>query len=208
MYNDYYDDHLIYLTTEELDNNYYCNFSGPAVCICCGEIECNYYDPSLVSCDDCEEITVCEYCEERVDETLTEIDGIGLCSECYEDHTSVCPICGEIHINYNLHKINLANSHNELHYYNDFYVCDNCYNQAKNEGLKENPYFNEGTKFYKGRGASFPWSRYRYVLIEDCKDEFFSWIDNFYENKADFLAETERRKEETKDYTFPIERII
>ena len=72
---------------------------------------------------------------------LTEIDGIGLCSECYEDHTSVCPICGEIHINYNLHKINLADSHNELHYYNDFYVCDNCYNQAKNEGLKENPYF-------------------------------------------------------------------
>ena len=194
MYNDFYEDHAIYLTDKDIYDNYYCNFSGPAVCICCGEIDRDYHNPSLVSCDICDPVSYCDSCEEYCSDGLIEVDGLMLCESCYDDETIKCSACGEIHLRRNMKRVYIAENHNSLSLMHYFYVCDDC------------DFGDRNIKIYWGMEKNYSYRNYNYVLLEDCDYKLLQDLGD-YETKEDVMEEIEEYRNKPWNDIIEIERV-
>lgn len=111
MYNDFESDagQWSYLREDAAeDQTYYIQYSGETECVCCGETGRYFDGEGTLVCDECEEITYCDDCGDRIydgDETYT-VDGQTICSSCYDYHTVESMLSQDIHMKYNC--VNLA----------------------------------------------------------------------------------------------------
>lgn len=69
------------------------NYSGKNQCMVCGAYNTEFAQDSSLACLDCEEIYVCDNCQEP-STSLIEVNGRFLCGYCYEHYTSECEVCG------------------------------------------------------------------------------------------------------------------
>lgn len=102
MYNDLYGDRTGLIALDNINTKeYYVNFSGPAVCIDCGEIidGSNFVSHSMLVCDSCGDYYHCDNCGELISSQCYERhvlnDGTIVCDDCYQDLPQ-CDICEDI----------------------------------------------------------------------------------------------------------------
>lgn len=77
------------------------NYSGAATCMWCGDYG-EFTDEATVVCSNCIERYYCEACDEVIYGEPYEVDGMILCSCCYENCTEECEITNEIHLDNNM----------------------------------------------------------------------------------------------------------
>lgn len=76
-------------------------YSGSSQCMVCGEIHPCLEDESCLACEECQDRQRCDCCGE-VNGEVYEIDGMQLCSYCYENRVHECNACGEEHYDDNM----------------------------------------------------------------------------------------------------------
>lgn len=138
MYNDVYDYRLAYIADQKFRDGdcYELNFSGPAVCVKCGDyIEEETVDAHSVSCVKCRGGWQCDLCGEwhsDCDEYIW-IDDYKLCRYCYEDRTENCECCDDIHLDNDMTHVYLQfvdNDHSTVKDFNYSYyipLCEYCF---------------------------------------------------------------------------------
>lgn len=156
MYNDFNDNQVMYMSRNlsELptDNeNYYVNYtySGPAVCLACGEQEGPAYFDSegRLTCEKCSVIGTCEHCGAKIyaGQEVFEFDGKTYCEYCGETEFKTDAVTGELNFREKMHRIQLC-FNGCLYLSKDYiYVTDETYNDM----IKSKEYFiNEPTYDY------------------------------------------------------------
>lgn len=109
MYNDVYDLRLAYFNPNYKEKEYALNFSGPAICICCGEvIPPGWIDAHKVICSSCSGEFRCYCCGEDSSGECYTVDGHQYCEYCYENDLIKCDICGDHHLDEHIRTIYLA----------------------------------------------------------------------------------------------------
>lgn len=175
MYNDCGSNQKAYFS-EKTPMRYEFNYSGVSECLCCGEASYFSEAYSLI-CENCESSTHCEYCDDRIRDESYVVDGLELCRYCYEEHTTSCALCDELHLEENIKNLHLAKSPTEIYRYIYQPVCDY-------ESCKENSIF-AGVTFHE------KYIRYygdiKYVLMDDLTEEQVEWFE--YGSKEDVLTE-------------------
>ena len=99
MYNDFYNQHLAYISPSIPDHYDLC-FSGVSECMECGADISNYDhgNCALLACDSCEDVCWCYECGERLRRSdCVCIDGNYVCSYCYDNCYHECNFCEETH---------------------------------------------------------------------------------------------------------------
>lgn len=181
MYNDFYHDHLAIVNKKTLEHFYRCNFSGAATCMWCGSTHGYYGDASLLACDACDEITYCEYCEERMSpDDCYVIDGMKICWSCYDSCVVRCEICNEDHLEDNMKPIHIALDENHICRGESISICEDCYDDIQQDKMKE--FFSGTAIIHKAR---YRWSDYYFVLLENCTDQLFDLLG--YDSKEEFV---------------------
>ena len=135
MYNDVYDDRLAYLNPEiQCSSGWYdLNFSGEAICTCCGDIiEPGDVEPYMVRCDSCDGGWKCAHCGDRhYNDDYYEVNGDRYCSWCYHNELDRCEVCEQPLPDANQVVIYLPfNEYNTKNYLCDRYyisLCDYCF---------------------------------------------------------------------------------
>lgn len=111
MYNDFgtIDNHYAIVGKNLNRYTMHLNYSGPEMCMCCGECDCSYDSEGQLMCDDCDHSTHCVCCGEWLDENnVYWLDDEPYCSYCYNEHMRECPITGEEHHEDNMERIRLV----------------------------------------------------------------------------------------------------
>lgn len=79
--------------TQKYEHYYQLNYSGPAVCMYCGETDKGYDNEGALSCNECAEVYYCACCEDgHSRDDMYEVDGSYYCEYCYNEHIVRCPI--------------------------------------------------------------------------------------------------------------------
>ena len=165
MYNDLenVDYTFIKLNKDICTGRHYCNYSGPANCLYCGEIEDFDYDgcdpEGLLVCCECSVSYRCALCGDSFDEEdLIEVDGHMLCEYCYENNTCETVDDNEIHLTEDVVYIHLVGSEEGIHWSNE---------QIKIWSLYDSSFIKEHFNI-----ESFHWGNGRYyVTVDECKPE-------------------------------------
>lgn len=125
-------------------------YSGTSQCMICGELHPTFSDESCLACMDCQYRQLCDCCGSVADEIYS-IDGINLCTYCYESRTFICTECGEEHYEDNAINIfiiphftkeeqkDIKKEFNELKKSNRFYM--SAFMTTEDEELNEFNYF-------------------------------------------------------------------
>ena len=123
MYNDIDHNHLAFYGTN-LPKRYAINFSGPHICMICGE-EFDYEKTSDLACDEHLQVSRCAVCGERImgDDSYFLGDQV-LCEDCYDELCITCDLCGEPHIEEDLTKVYLTHKGQIISY--PILLCDVC----------------------------------------------------------------------------------
>ena len=139
MYNDVYDDRNGYINIDRINNHYYLNFSGPAVCTCCGENMTETQavcSANQVQCVHCGGSWKCSCCDEWYDSFHQSnfVDEEELCDYCFESYTILCECCGEVHLQDNMRNVyikvnDVPNSDDNLRH--SICLCKDCFNNPK-----------------------------------------------------------------------------
>ena len=157
MYNDVYDNRLAYISLN-FDKPYYTlNFSGPAVCVECGEvIELNTVEADRVNCLNCMGYWICAGCGERCygEQYIVE-NNYSYCSWCYAD-LKICSCCEEKKIDTSrifimLLDKNHKNIISDLGYELYVEICDDCLINKEFEYLFGPIYLIEDSRSYYTR---------------------------------------------------------
>ena len=137
MYNDIYDGRTAYFSTTYDRPDYYVNYSGAAICINCGAyINYGDIDPRQVCCPDCSGEFKCSCCGEFCDGDVYFVDGNPVCGYCYENETFQCPICEDIHLDYDGARVYIGTSFkSDFNWRFSITVCPDC--------LRNNPDFED-----------------------------------------------------------------
>lgn len=124
MYNDFGWGHYIALdpnsTEDIIDHEYY--YSGLSECVWCGTTDDRVVgkanDPSALHCITCGCRIICQWCEETTYEAYTTADGIKLCEDCWDNHTTEDILTGDYYSEDNdgLTTIYLSTKRNEFKY--------------------------------------------------------------------------------------------
>ena len=138
MYNDFYNNHLSYVSSAIPEHFELC-FSGESECMICGADLSNYEDcdiePCALACDSCECIYHCSECGDRIQHADDRImvDGYYVCSYCYENHYSECIMCEEIHHESNCTRVYLREESGQVYHDMSYSinVCIDCINSDK-----------------------------------------------------------------------------
>lgn len=169
MYNDYFrETQWCYFTkdfvTKYSGDDFYLNYSGPMICMNCGESLSKCLDETrMVMCDDCsdseEEHWDCEYCGNEIyDESeLYIVDGEYLCESCFNDPDCVVEAYDdyESHLAHNCTPIYLGDpSHGTMIY---VYDINNFLRNNKDNITKDN-------LMYVYENPSQPWSSTCYMI--------------------------------------------
>ena len=118
MYNDFgcLDYHWLMisdnLTTDDFGSHYrrseskylYIPYSGRSQCMICGSTDVDFEDESCLACEECQDRQRCDCCGEIAGEVY-EIDGIRLCSYCWDNRVHACAGCGKEHYDENMMSI-------------------------------------------------------------------------------------------------------
>lgn len=112
MYNDFEANcqQWSYIAEELSGGTHYINYSGQCECMACGAATGNFDGEGRVVCEDCEEITYCDDCGDRIyggDDTYY-VDGQTICESCYDNHTFEDMLTGEAHMKYNGYEVAIA----------------------------------------------------------------------------------------------------
>lgn len=131
MYNDFgaIDDHYCYINREFINDEtqdyspeyyttdkelveYFINYSGIPICVCCGDtFDMDFYEEGTaehVVCPQCSGRSYCEWCHSWVDGDLYQVDGMTICECCYEDHTDADFFTHEDHFNDDMRSVYLV----------------------------------------------------------------------------------------------------
>lgn len=168
MYNDF-SNHAIahFVLSPEAPSDIYINYSGPAVCMCCGsQIYDNVSGDDCVLCDDCASAIYCECCDSRIrsDNDVYELDDMLLCESCYFDNRVIDPITQEEHHIDNCTQIYLIPNEEE--------IIDNYYEFVENHKFIRvyNRYSNDFEEYF-GRCHTLSLTR---------KSSIYNWTDTVY----------------------------
>ena len=182
MYNDFYANHLSYVS-ESIPEDYALCFSGESECMKCGE-DCSGYDTGdmeacALCCPDCEDIFYCSECGERVSSCdLIEIDGSRVCHYCYENYYQTCILCEETHHENYSQQVYLREEphHDSNNVCYSIRICEDCLNSDKFIALF-------------GKAETIPYGRWNHKYVVDLKNltleglEYFDvWSDTDYED--------------------------
>ena len=125
MYNDFFENHLAYLTDR---TDIRIHYSGEGQCLCCGRTynEVSFTDPSSLFCECCDNTQRCEICDSLIhsDDPCYEIDGLLMCDYCYENETFICPCCEETHYGGNAIEFEVREEDETI---GRLEICDYCY---------------------------------------------------------------------------------
>jgi len=104
------------------------NYSGPMICMCCGESGYWTDDTEAVVCEDCDPPTYCYCCGERIGEyDAIDVDGELVCEDCFNDlHRCMC--CEEAHFEDDFIPVFVGHIENQSINtdYDEHYVCTDC----------------------------------------------------------------------------------
>ena len=73
------------------------HYSGKSQCMVCGELNPDFEDESCLACCDCQDRPRCDCCGDLIGGDSHYIDGVCLCSYCYDTRTHECAACHEYH---------------------------------------------------------------------------------------------------------------
>lgn len=138
MYNDFgcCNYHLGRISTDAPKEIGFC-ISGVAHCLYCGAVENyngNFDTPNDLLCLECEPVTTCECCGERIDGEIYYVDDEPCCEYCYENSTYVCDICEEITFDAERYPVyNVPGQENYRH--NRICVCNQCVDTEEQKKL-------------------------------------------------------------------------
>lgn len=186
---------------------YTLEYSGRSECMVCGGMSPDCEDESCLACEDCQNRQRCDACGELIHGETEYIDGMTLCSYCYENRTHECVSCGEYHYDDYMRPIfviprltaeesaELMEKYKQDHPYDWEYAkdqeWDECmYYQAEtpiwmcdansdclNNWVKENVI--EG---HKTHVRTMRWHTDLYIyfdeLTTEAQNDFFEWADN------------------------------
>lgn len=178
MYNDFaYGSHAITFAENAPTYMDY-NYSGYAECMSCGATDTWFDDDdcSVVVCHDCDVYETCADCGCHLYEGEgVEFEGYTYCQYCFESLPR-CDECGEIFTHDDTRTVHVAIGHNLSEIYRSYHfeLCDDCYEEAKDEGLI---YVKENVRWY---------GDISYVLISEWgTDKFEKCFQTKYEDVKD-----------------------
>ena len=175
MYNDFGTiTHHAYINTKDIAADYHCNYSGMAVCMCCGKLHQDYDGEYCLVCENCEEVHHCVECGSRAHRSeLYELDGEYYCDYCYDEVSFRCELCDDSHHQDNEIVLSLARKGEdgvpEILRDINISICYDCYDRLKDGGMPH--YLNSTATPHR---FQFHWREYYYVMAEDCTDELLS----------------------------------
>ena len=127
MYNDFHSEHNAYVSPYIPDKFELC-FSGESECMFCGEDVSGYDEdrmpPSSLACNNCEDVKWCDECGGRIDGEPIIVDGMCVCSYCYDEHFRTCDKCEETYHEENMTSIYLRYGEEVTNYH--MTVCNEC----------------------------------------------------------------------------------
>lgn len=186
MYNDIYDTHDAYVSTDILITEIgkvnhgrieFC-YSGEAECMECGAriFQCEEVEPQDLICDECNPYVHCQECGERIyREDGHHVDGYTLCEYCYDRAVNECVMCGELHMSDRVHNIYLA-AGGELTQHTTL-ICDECYDTMKS-------WLSTGfTDYHRG------WTYRETARLEDFAPAYYDKVREYFEIEDDEWAE-------------------
>ena len=206
MYNDLYGDRTGLIALDNINTmDYDVNFSGPAVCIDCGEIidDLNFISHSTLTCTSCGDYYHCDSCGELSSSQCCERhvlnDGTIVCDYCYQDLPQ-CDICDDIVLSSSITDvyIKLIDFDEQISGYtniNKLYsipVCDNCLHNKNYEDL-----YGDLIEVAAGKWIMFGY----YFDLNNIDDEILENFSNSEELKAiKNLKTTKERKDYIEEY--------
>ena len=128
-------------------------YSGKSECMVCGTLSADFEDESCLACYECQDKEHCDCCGEAIHGESIYIDGMTLCSYCYDSRTFTCAHCDKTHYEDNMIPIFViprltAEELTELDKsYRDNHPGDYHYN-AKNGSYDEVMYWQENTEIW------------------------------------------------------------
>lgn len=195
MYNDFYNNHLSYISASIPDHYELC-FSGETECMVCGadisEYDEGCIESSSLTCNSCEHVYWCDECGERVDDSeCYYVDGQRVCRYCYEEHYKTCPLCEEMHHEEYFFPVYIRENEDDTaeHLSYVLEVCEECLNNRT---------------FVKlfGEAKTIPYGRYntKYVVdIDNITLEGLEYFDIWYEDDYDRLEARIKSRAQLED---------
>lgn len=197
MYNDLYDNRLAFISESIKEHsNYEINYSGPAVCISCGE-EITYCNDTRSLCGPCCSNEVkCECCGEYIyrHNAYFDICGNAYCDYCWNEEMEVCDRCGNHESDMYDVYINLRGDSKVAEAFNwhaKFRICYRCIEDG------ESPWTG---KIYREEDP-LPWMYPKYFVYLDevkdealCEERFNDTTYNFLRAVRDANNDEERAK--------------
>lgn len=169
MYNDFYDHHFCLISSELKQKSFTINYSGEFSCMNCGEVDDGCNEDTLI-CEDCDDSVRCSDCGDRINrDDIHDVDDQYLCSYCYEEHTTSCDICDEVHLNGNIVEVRLALDDAKITNL-VINLCEDCSQDPRNK-LKD--YF----MIESFHTVERYWNHIYYVLIDECTKKGLSLFD-------------------------------
>ena len=205
MYNDLYGNRTGLIALDNINTKeYYVNFSGPAVCIDCGEIidGSNFISHSMLICTSCGDYYYCDGCGELIPEYCerhTLNDGSVVCDDCYQDLPQ-CDICDNIVLSSDMTYIHIKLidfDEQNFGYVNinrqySIAVCSNCLHNKNYENL-----YGDLIEVVTGSWSTFGY----YFDLNNIDDKILENFSNSEELKAlKNLKTTEERKDFIKKH--------
>ena len=130
MYNDIYDEHFGYINPK-VDCRLSFNYSGESTCLACGsdawEDKCDDYEAYNLICYECNDMVRCSCCGDwHYIDDMRIVDNEYYCNYCYDEYTTYCGHCGQLHRNTNSYRVYLTCG-GKYTYYHDNAVANICY---------------------------------------------------------------------------------
>ena len=116
MYNDFGNSNITHFVLAPRVDHVSLNYSGPAVCMCCGDTIICYdsEEADKLFCDKCLNYAYCEDCGDRVyNGEWYELDDRILCESCYCDHRVCDAVTGDYHYDGNCNFIYIVDDPDE-----------------------------------------------------------------------------------------------
>lgn len=157
MYNDFYEDHQMFVAKDFTRIPECINYSGMSECMSCGDPLTDWESESDLFCPECDPVYRCCECGDwhSLDD-LIEVDGELYCSYCYDEYIVECADCGNPHHYQSMEKIYIAKDESHVCLDKEIVLDDNC--------ISHENFFNESDiHTFWGRWHN----RMNYVLAKD-----------------------------------------
>lgn len=164
------------------EHKYEFNYSGPEVCMYCGDSCADYDGEEPLVCNSCAEFCYCCCCDDRINpDSAIEVDGSYYCEYCYNEHVMECPVSGQEHHESAMQTVYLVpDDYPEEEIRSDSCYCccmnldDICDPHTVSEEQYKQFFKMEDRKF--GRFGAY-WREYWYVRVSQCTEDGLALFD-------------------------------